>query len=333
MIVDIQRFLAAESPHWDELSAMLDRIDRDPAAPLPLEEARRFHYLYQRASTGLARLAGFPPDHPARRRLEPLVARAYAEAHSARAVRRRFRPLAWFFAEFPRTFRRRAAAFWVSLGVTLAGVLFGGLALYADQESKRVLMPFSHLMQDPAQRVQEEETAEEHRLDGGHGSFAAYLMTHNIRVSVTAMAFGILFGLGSVVLLFYNGVMLGAVAADYILAGQTAFLAGWLLPHGSVEIPAILLAGQAGLVLGGALLGGGSPDPVRARLRAAGPDIVTLVGGVAVMLVWAGIVESFFSQYHEPVVPYWLKITFGAGELLLLTVFLAAAGRAGEGRA
>ena len=169
MIVDIQRFLAAESPCWDELSALLDRLERDPAAPLELEQARRFHYLYQRASTGLARLAGFPPDHPARQRLEPLVARAYAEAHSARADSRRFRPLAWFLGEFPRTFRRRSAAFRVSLGVTLAGILFGALALYADHESKRVLMPFPNLMQDPAQRVHEEETAEENRLDGRHG--------------------------------------------------------------------------------------------------------------------------------------------------------------------
>ena len=46
------------------------------------------------------------------------------------------------------------------------------------------------------------------------------------------------------------------------------------------------------------------------------------IGGVAVFLVWAGIVESFFSQYHEPILPYWLKITFGIAELALLCWFL-----------
>ena len=49
---------------------------------------------------------------------------------------------------------------------------------------------------------------------------------------------------------------------------------------------------------------------------------MTLIGGVAVMLVWAGIVESFFSQYHQPVVPYWLKIAFGCVEFAALVWFL-----------
>jgi len=48
------------------------------------------------------------------------------------------------------------------------------------------------------------------------------------------------------------------------------------------------------------------------------------------MLIWAGFVESFFSQYHEPVLPYSLKISFGCVELVLLTCFLAFSGRAKE---
>ena len=64
-------------------------------------------------------------------------------------------------------------------------------------------------------------------------------------------------GVGTIVMLFYNGVILGAVTVDYIRAGQTKFLAGWLLPHGAVEIPSILIAGQAGLVLALALIGWG----------------------------------------------------------------------------
>ena len=50
-------------------------------------------------------------------------------------------------------------------------------------------------------------------------------------------------------MLFYNGVILGAVAVDYVRAGETKFLLGWLMPHGVIEIPAILIAGQAGFML------------------------------------------------------------------------------------
>jgi uncharacterized membrane protein SpoIIM required for sporulation len=102
---------------------------------------------------------------------------------------------------------------------------------------------------------------------------------------------------------------------------------GWLLPHGAIEIPAILLAGQAGLILASALIGWGKPLSLRMRLRKISADLVTLIFGVAVMLVWAGIIEAFFSQYHEPVIPYAAKIGFGILELILLTLFLSKSGK------
>jgi uncharacterized membrane protein SpoIIM required for sporulation len=129
------------------------------------------------------------------------------------------------------------------------------------------------------------------------------------------------------VFLFYNGVILGAICADYVMAGQGTFLGGWLLPHGSVEIPAMLVAGQAGFVLGAALLGWRSRAPLRERLRGISQDLLTLIGGLALMLVWAGVVEAFFSQFHEPVLPYALKIAFGLLQLTLLVCFFALAGR------
>ena len=151
-------------------------------------------------------------------------------------------------------------------------------------------------------------------------------MTHNIKVSITTLAMGITWGIGTLVLLFYNGVILGAVAIDYTMAGEIKFLMGWLLPHGVVEIPAIILAGQAGLVLGSALIGWSQAISLKMRLKKVMPDLVTLIGGIAVMLVWAGIIEAFFSQYHEPVLPYEVKIGFGVIELILLILFFILSG-------
>jgi uncharacterized membrane protein SpoIIM required for sporulation len=175
--------------------------------------------------------------------------------------------------------------------------------------------------------VQREESAKKDRLGGQHSTFSAYLMTHNIRVSLFTLAFGMTAGLGTAVFLFYNGIILGAIATDYVAAGQTKFLLGWLLPHGSIEIPAILVAGQAGFVLGAALLGWRSRAALSVRLRAISHDLLTLIVGLGLMLVWAGLVEAFFSQFHEPVLPYSLKIAFGLLELALLFLYLARAGR------
>ncbi|HUS36145.1 MAG TPA: stage II sporulation protein M, partial [Verrucomicrobiae bacterium] len=149
-------------------------------------------------------------------------------------------------------------------------------------------------------------------------------------VSVLTLSLGMTYGVGTIISLFYNGIILGAVSWDYIMDGQTAFLLGWLLPHGVIEIPAILIAGQAGMLLASALIGWGRRATVRQRLREISNDLLTLIGGVALLLVWAGIVEAFLSQRHEPEIPYIIKILFGVVELVMLCVFLSRSGRARE---
>ena len=67
------------------------------------------------------------------------------------------------------------------------------------------------------------------------------------------------------------------------------------------------------------------------RLRAVADDVATLAGGAALMLVWAGIVEAYLSQYHEPAIPYWLKISFGVVEGGLLVIYYGFSGRARTG--
>jgi len=329
VIIDLQRFVASERHCWSELESLLDKLEAEPDYAMPLEKLRHFHYLYERTSADLAKIMTFSAEPEIRRYLENLVARAYGEIHETREKRHRLAPWRWFFQTLPQTFRRHARAFWLSVGITLAGCAFGGLAMAFDPEAKAAIMPemFSHHLGDPTERVAREERARTDRLAGHKTTFSAQLMQNNIRVSITALALGMSYGVGTLIVLFFNGVILGLISVDYVTAGQTTFLLGWLMPHGVIEIPAILIAGQAGLVLAGALIGWGQRTTLAARLRAVSGDLVTLIFGVALLLVWAGFVEAFLSQYHEPVMPYWVKIAFGAVELVLLVAFLTRAGR------
>src|SRR5207247_1192955 len=163
------------------------------------------------------KLSTFTFEPQVRRYLESLVARAYGEVHEARERSRRVSPVAWFFRHFPAVFQRHVRAFWLATAIFLAGFIFGGAALRFDPEAKRDGLSAAHL------------------------TFSADLMTHNIRVSLLTLGLGMTAGFGTVIFLFYNGVILGAVAVDYAIAGQMKFLLGWLLPHGVIEIPAILI--------------------------------------------------------------------------------------------
>jgi uncharacterized membrane protein SpoIIM required for sporulation len=330
MIIDLQKFITEERPYWSELEAILDKLEKKPEVKLELKHLERFHYLYQRASADLAKISTFSAEPNTRLYLESLLARAFGEVHETREKPHRLKPLHWFFNTFPQTFRKHIRAFWISLIAMMVGAAFGGFIIMVDSSTKQILLPFSHLQGDPSDRVKAEEDVDADRLKGAKTSFSSFLMTHNTKVAIFTLALGMTWGIGTLIMLFYNGVILGAVGIDYVLAGETPFLFGWLLPHGAVEIPAILLAGQAGIILAGALIGWGKPLSLRMRLRKISNDLVTLILGVALMLVWAGVIESFFSQYHEPVLPYEVKIAFGIFELAILVLFLGRAGRRTE---
>lgn len=326
MIINLQKFIEAEKNYWTELEVILDKIESEPEHKMAAEQVKRFHYLYQRTSADFAKIATFSSEPEIFRYLESLTARAYGNIHEIREKPYRLFPLKWFFYTFPQTFRRHIRAFYLSLAITFVGFVFGGIAVSFDPMAKEIILPFSHLQGSPSERVANEEKALDDRIKGVKMTGATWYMTHNTKVSIFVMASGITWGIGTIILLFYNGVILGAVALDYILAGQSKFLLAWLSPHGIIEIPAVLLAGQAGLVLANALIGWGRSTSLRMRFREISSSLVTLVFGVAVMLVWAGFIEAFISQYHEPVIPYSFKIAFGIIELILLVLFLSASG-------
>ena len=325
MILDLERFLSRERPKWEELESALEPFERDRFHRPQFEESLRLFDLYQQCAASLARLqeasqpelSGF---------LESLLARAYAQIHSVRK-RSSLRFFEWLTQTLPSVFRRQWRAFALAAGLLLLGAVTGAVLLKLDRDAKAVLMPFPHLLNDPNERVKQEEKDRGKQITGHQIAFSASLMAHNIGAAFFSMATGMTFGIGTMLTLFANGVDLGAVSADYIRSGQTKFLLGWLLPHGVFEIPAFLIASQAGLLLASALIGWRTRLSRSQRLRAVAGDVFTLSAGAALMLIWAGLIEAFISQYHEPVLPYSGKIAFGLIELILLAWFFARSGR------
>ena len=105
MIIDLERFIAAERPCWDEFERVLDKLDGSPGRRMSLQELQRFHVLYERTSAALAKMVTFSAEPQTRAYLEQLVARGYSELHETRDRHRKFQPLVWLFQTLPRTFR------------------------------------------------------------------------------------------------------------------------------------------------------------------------------------------------------------------------------------
>jgi uncharacterized membrane protein SpoIIM required for sporulation len=152
---------------------------------------------------------------------------------------------------------------------------------------------------------------------------SGFLMTHNISVTFLVVAAGLTFGVGTVYLLALNGLLIGSVAAVCLKHGLSAKFWSFVLPHGSLEITAILIAGGAGLILGHALI---DPGPYRRGdyLSVRGRLAARLAMGCVPLLVLAGIIEAFFSP--SPL-PAWTKFIMAGLLFGSLMAFLTVAGR------
>jgi hypothetical protein len=177
VILDLARFVELERPLWQEFEKVLGRFEQDAMIPMTLDEVARFHYLYERSSSDLARIATFAADPHTREYLESLVARGYAEINSRDYAVGHFRPLSrfwhWITRTVPQTFRRHFREFLLCVVLTAGGSAFGAAAIHFDPDSKGVLMPFQQLMQSPAERVRREETATTDRMRDVKTSFSA----------------------------------------------------------------------------------------------------------------------------------------------------------------
>lgn len=327
MILDLERFQAQEQPTWSQLESLLTQLESQPDRLLKPAEAEQLQELYAQTAADLNRVTHGALAPELKRYLERLVARGYAELYYARPARSDlWQPRRWLriFTAFPEAFRRQSRFFALAVLITLLGSAFGGLAVRFDPAAVDVLLPADYL-RDPRMRVGQEEKGQNRHLDSAQmeAAFSAELIKHNIEVSLLGAGLGVTFGVGTALLLFENGLLLGAVAVRYTQQGFGLFVTAWLLPHGAFEIPSILVAGQAGFYLARLLLRRREDRDMRQSMR----EWLLLVAGMALMLVWAGLMEAFFSQHHAPVLPYGFKVAVGAAELVLLTLYLLFTGR------
>lgn len=329
MILDLQRFQAQGRPRWNDLESLLATLEGRPDRKIKPAEAERLQELYAQTASDLNRVTHGSVAAESRQYLERLVARAYGELYYAAPTRSTFwQPRRWLriFIAFPEAFRRQRRYFALSVLIMILGCALGGLAVRFDPPAVDVLLPADYLRK-PGERVHDEEQGKTQspKSTQTEAMFSGQLIKHNIQVALLAAALGVTFGVGTALLLFENGVLLGAVAVRYTQQGFGLFVTAWLLPHGVFEIPSILIAGQAGFYLARIMLRRKEDRNVRESMH----EWLLLVAGLAMMLVWAGMMEAFFSQHHQPVLPYGFKIAVGIAELALLTIYLVATGRCG----
>jgi uncharacterized membrane protein SpoIIM required for sporulation len=246
--------------------------------------------------------------------LQSLTLRSYSQIYQG-GRRQEWQAICEFFRwGFPAIVQKTWLYTAVAIGLFVSGGLISWWYAWRDPEYINLIVPTGiiHLVQDEGKLWMGS-------IIGIEPLASTQIMTNNISVTFATLAGGILAGLGTLFILWSNGLQIGAIAA---LVGQNHLAYpfwAFVLPHGSLELPAIFLSGGAGLLLAQGLVFPGRYKRLDA-LKLAGAQAIQIMFGVVPMLVIAGVIEGFFSP--NPAIPSAIKYLMGGSLLWGLIVYL-----------
>jgi uncharacterized membrane protein SpoIIM required for sporulation len=298
-------------PHWDRLSSLLAQCDASGPGQLSRAELAELALLYRQVASDLSVLRQDTTSRTYAAHVNQLLARAHHIIYSGRktSLLSLFRFLR---DEYPVIFQRQIGYVAASLAVSVAFGLLGAILTSVHLE-------FMRTFASPAMiATMERHTMWTESVVSVAPMASSWIMTHNLSVSFVSFATGIFFGLGSLFMMATNGMMLGVIAVACHHYEMSLALWSFVAPHGSLELPSIIIAGGAGFRLGHAML---FPGALRWKesIARGGIEATRLVSGIIPLLVIAGTLEGFFSPSHAPV---WLKFTVGGLLFVLLNLWL-----------
>jgi uncharacterized membrane protein SpoIIM required for sporulation len=319
-IILSNQWLQKRRPYWDRLGALLAQAQAVGVKQLSRSELRETALLYRQAASDLSTLRQDSTARAYAAHVNQLLARAHHIIYSSR--RKGFKKIFYFLRDdYPLIVQQQIGYVLLALVLSLGGAALGSVLTLARPQFMR------HMLGPAMVETIERHEMWTHSIVGLEPVASSAIMTNNLSVCFMAFAGGILFGLGPVYSMFLNGILLGVVGVACAQHGMAVDLWSFVAPHGSLELPSILLAGGAGLRLAHGLL---FPGIYRRRdsIARAGVEATRLVSGVIPLLIIAGSLEGFFSPSNAPV---WLKFTVGGLLFSLLVVWLfrpVAAGQA-----
>src|SRR6185437_15979115 len=321
--MDLATFLHQRRADWKRLEEILQRVEGSGLVSLDDDQAVEFGQLYRCAASDLNQAQTFVSGEATERYLNDLVARAYLAIYGKTRVDL-WGLIRYLFWGYPAIFRRYLPHFLLATLLFMAGTIFGYLAMMYDKDvAQAYLLPSG---MPTIQPVGEGEDEAKPMYDTDQlMNFSSFLFTHNVSVSLVAFALGITFGLGTAWLIFYNGVLLGALGAVFVEAGQLMAYATGVLPHGVLEIPACLIGGAAGFVLAQGFLRA-RPWPRREELARMGKQSVLMLFGCVPLLAVAACLEAGVARAPDWFLGKGLKLAIAGVFALLFLVYVLLLG-------
>jgi len=305
---------------WQQIEASLEKPAQGDNSKILAE-----HYMLLCQHLALAKERLY--DAALVERLNNLVLGVYRELYRYRAETR-LNLYAFFKRDFPLAIYRHRYFILVSFLVMVLPGLIAGTWTYLDEDAVYSVLDASQVreverMYDPEAR----KLGREREADTDIFMFGFYIK-NNISVAFRCFAGGMVIGIGTLLVLFFNGMFMGSIAGHLTRLDYVDTFYPFVVGHGSFELTAIVFSGAAGLRLGYAILHPGQSSRLDS-LRKAGRDVVPMLYGIVLMLVIAAFLEAFWSSSTSLTIE--VKYTVGA-VLWALVLLYSFSGRRYESR-
>jgi len=291
--VDLDRYVLQNQQSWNLLTFLTEKAHKKPKS-LTMNEYSELLALYKKTATQLSFVQSHFKDPVLVTELTSKVSFANSVIYH-RKIKLVDLISDFFNIHFPAAVWHLRYYILISALIFFIPFLVGGYWLGNNPD----LIESYFGMSESQQKIFVEERFEAYYSEGSATGFFTLVAFNNIFVALLALATGILLGLGTVYILFSNGLNVGVALSAFIKADDQYTFWKLILPHGLLELTAIVVAGGAGLALGWAILSPGEYSRAEAFSRQALRS-VTIVLGLSVCFVIAAIIEAFVTPSSLP---------------------------------
>ncbi len=304
------KFISTHSDTWKELEELSTLINKKGIKTLPSEKIQRFLYVFRQSSHNLAYARTHYRESRVVDYLNSLISKCHAHVYAVKKISPSSL-IKYICLDFPRLIKEYRWFVIGSFSFFIIGFIVSLLMVLYNADNSNIFLPQNLI-----------EGVKSGKSGGGEWNYplmSSSIMTNNISVSLRAFVLGITLGLGTIYVLFFNGVILGSLTGITYLYGNPISYWSLILPHGIIELTAIFISGAAGLIIAKSMLLPGEYSRKSALIDGA-KKACSLIIGVIFMLIIAGIIEGFFTPLK---ISSAAKLSFAAITAVILILYLS----------
>lgn len=326
-----REFIQERQKIWKEFEQLIHQFDQKSFRKTSARDITTFSQLFRELANDLAIVRAREWDQQLEDYLNNLAARGHNAFYRSPMGRWKV-VLQYLTVDFPQLFRSNIAYFLLASFFFFGPLLASWIVVQQNPALASRVLPDEQLEMYEQMYSSKKDDDGEKQSDwgtdsmGAHGQqramMAGFYINNNVGIALRTFAVGAGYGVFTVLLLLYNGILIGVTAGYLVSTGHGDKFLSFVVTHGSFELTAIAVAGGAGLMLADSLIRP-KDRTLLDSLLVRGREAVQIAFGAGVMLVIAAFIEGFWSPAPIPAV---YKYTVGASMWLLVALYLGCVG-------